>query len=164
MTAEDNNRLAVAGNMSKARKIWGRLLWILYQEGADARVSGKFFKALVQAVLLFRAETWLLTPSIERDLDSFQNGAAHRLTGRQPRRRGYGRCVYPLLKESMKEAGFEGIRKSIARRQNTVTQYIATQPIMDLCEQATQRLGARVSQQWWEKEVIDLEKAKGRSA
>ena len=63
----------------------------------------------------------------------------------------------------MIEAGFEGIGKSITRRQNTVAQYIATQPILDLCERATPRLGDRVSRQWWEKEGIDLEKGKGRA-
>ena len=38
-----------------------------------------------------------------------------------------------------------------------------TRPILDLCERATQRLGARVYQQWWEQERIDLEVAKERA-
>ena len=64
----------------------------------------------------------------------------------------------------MQEAGFEEIRKAITRRQNTVAQYIATRPIMDLYERATQRRGARVSRRWWEKERIELEAAKERAA
>ena len=59
----------------------------------------------------------------------------------------------------MKEAVMVGIRTSILRRQNTVAQYIATQPILDLCEQATRRPGARVSWRWWEQTGIDLERA-----
>ena len=82
MTVGDNNWPAVAGNLSKARKSWGRLSWILCREGADARVSGNFFKAAVQAVLLFGAEMWVLTPRMEWALDCFQHGAARRLTGR----------------------------------------------------------------------------------
>ena len=73
---------AVAGNLGKARKSWGRLERILIREGADKRISGKFFKAVVQQVLLFGAETWVLTPRIERVLDSFMHGAARRITGR----------------------------------------------------------------------------------
>ena len=96
---------------------------------------------------------------MERALDSFQHRAVRRLTGRQPRRRGDGIWAYPPLKEAMREAGFKGIRKSITMRQNTVAQYIATRPILDLCERATQRLGTRVSQRWWDQEGIDLEKA-----
>ena len=116
MTAGDDDWPAVAGNLSKARKSWGRLSRILFREGADARVLGNFFKAVVQAVLLFRAETWVITPRMERALDSFQHGAAQCLTGRKPRRRKNGRWVYPPLKEAMREAGSEGIRKFITRR------------------------------------------------
>ena len=127
-------------------------------------MPGNVFKAVVQAVLLFGADTSVLTPRMERALESFQHGAARRMTGRQPRRRGDGRWTYPPLKEAMREAGFEGIRKAITRRQNTVAQYIATRPILDLCERGTQRLVARVSRQWWKQEGIYLEKAKGRAA
>ena len=53
MTAGDDYWLAVAGNLVKARKIWGSLLRILSREGVDKRVSGNVFKAVMQAVLLF---------------------------------------------------------------------------------------------------------------
>ena len=45
-----------------------------------------------------------------------------------------------------------------------VAQYIATRLILDLCERATQRMGARVSRRWWEQVGIDLEAAKERAA
>ena len=57
----------------------------------------------------------------------------------------------------MEEAGVEGIRKSITRRQNTVAQYIVTQPILDLCERFTWRPRAMVSRRWWDQADIDLE-------
>ena len=115
-----------------------------------------------QAVLLFGADTWVLTPRMERALDSFQHRVAQRLTGRQPRRQGGGSWAYPPLEETMGEAGFEGIRKSITMRQNTFAQYIATRPILDLCERSTWRPGARVSRRWWEQARIYLEGAKKR--
>ena len=80
------------------------------QEGADPKVLGHFFKAVFKAVLLFGEETWVLTPSMERDLSSFQHRVTRRLTGRQPRRRGDGSWDYPLLATAMTEAGFEEIR------------------------------------------------------
>ena len=86
MTAGDDDWPAVAGNLVKARKSWGRLTRILSREGADKRVSGNFFKAVVQLVLLFGAETWVVTPRIERALESFMHGDACRITGRQPQR------------------------------------------------------------------------------
>ena len=57
MTEGDDNWPAVAGDLSKVRKSWGHFSRILCREGADVRVSGKLFKAVVQAVLLFGEET-----------------------------------------------------------------------------------------------------------
>ena len=88
MTAGDDYCPAVVGNLSKVRKSWGRLSWILSREGADPKVLGHFLKAVTQAVLLFGAETWVLTPRMERSLGSFQNRFAQRIAGRHPRRRG----------------------------------------------------------------------------
>ena len=85
-------------------------------------------------MLLFGAETWLLTPRMERDMSSFQHMFTQRITGRHPRIQGGGSCKYPSLEEAMVEAGFEGIRTYITRRQNTVAHYIVPQPILDLCE------------------------------
>ena len=134
------------------------------REGADKKVSGNFFKAVVQQVLLFGAETWVLTPRIERVLESFMHRDARRITGIQLRRGWYGKWYYTSLREAMREAGVVEIRKSITRRQNMVAQYIATLPILDLCEWTTQRVGVRVSWQWWEQKDIDLETAKERMA
>ena len=61
------------------------------------------------------------------------------------------------------EAGFKGIIKSVTRRKNMVTQYIATRPILDICERVTRRPGARVSLWWWEQAGIDLDGAKKRT-
>ena len=55
----DDDWPAVAGNLVKARKRWGRMQEILSREGATKRVYGNFFKAVVQQVLLFGAEKWV---------------------------------------------------------------------------------------------------------
>ena len=60
--------------------------------------------------------------------------AARRLTWRQAFRGKNGEWYYPSLEGGMREAGLTDIRKSIANRQNTVAQYIATRPLLDLCE------------------------------
>ena len=59
MTARDDDWPAVARNLVKARKSWGRLSRISSREGADKRMSGNFFKVVVQAVIIFGAETWV---------------------------------------------------------------------------------------------------------
>ena len=105
LTAGDNDWPAVAGILGKARKSWGRLQWILIREGANKRTSGDFLKAVVQQVLLFGAETWVVTPRMERALNAFMHGAARRITGRQPRRGWDRKWFYPLT-----GVGHEGSR------------------------------------------------------
>ena len=68
-----------------------------------------------------------------RAMGSFQHGVARRITGRQPRKRNEGGWEYPPLAAEMEEAGFEYIGVYILKSQNTIAQYIATQPILDLC-------------------------------
>ena len=52
--ALDKDWTAAVGNRWKSRKIWEQLLKILGKEGAKPRVSGILFKAVMQAVLIFR--------------------------------------------------------------------------------------------------------------
>ena len=162
LTEGDDDWPEVAGNLGKARKSWGRMQRILSREGANKRVSGNFFKAVVQQVLQFGAETWVVTPKMERALDSFIHGAARRITGRQPRRGWDRKWFYPSLEGAMKEAGFTDVRTSINRRQKTVAQYIATRTLLQLCEGATQRGGARVAMSWWDQKGVDWGKANTR--
>ena len=66
----------MVGNLGKARNSWGRLSEILSREGEDPKFSGYFYKTVSQVVLLFGAETWVLTPRMEQALYSFQNMVA----------------------------------------------------------------------------------------
>ena len=86
MTAGDDNFPAVAGNVQKAGKSWVQKLRVLSREGVYPKVLGHFFKAVVRAVLIFGAETWVLTPWMERVQSRFQHRVARRIAGRQPSR------------------------------------------------------------------------------
>ena len=59
--------------MEKERAAWRRMTRILSREGERPRVFGFFFKSVVQSVLLFGVETWVLTPCMGRVLGDFQN-------------------------------------------------------------------------------------------
>ena len=58
---------------------------IFSREGADPRMSGVFFKALVLVVLLFGAETWVVTPRMGRVMGRFYDQVVQRLTGQLQR-------------------------------------------------------------------------------
>ena len=94
--AADDDWPAVVKNLSRARAIWRRMTLILSRVGAVPRVSGFFFKAVVQAVLIFGSETWVVNPCKVKALGGSQDQVARRLTGKLPRRTLYGKCTYTL--------------------------------------------------------------------
>ena len=71
LTATGDDWPAVAGNIKKARRSWGRMSWVLGREGADPKVSRTFYIDVAQQELLFGAEMWVLTKNMELALDAF---------------------------------------------------------------------------------------------
>ena len=49
----ENEWPAAVRNLAREKTVWRRMLRILGREGATPRASGLFFKAVIQAVLLF---------------------------------------------------------------------------------------------------------------
>ena len=76
---------------------------------------------------------------------------------RQPWKGRDGSWVYPHMEDAMTEAGLQEVEIFISCHQNTMVQYIATRPIIDLCLAEKWKLGPRVSMWWWEQEGLDLE-------
>ena len=112
---------------------WGRLARIWGREGVDRITVGRFYVEVVQAVLLFGSETWLLTPRLEKSLEGFHHGVVWRMAGMVPKRQHGVTWVYISIGEDLAMLGVKEIGVYIARCQNTVAQYIVTRPIMDLC-------------------------------
>ena len=64
--------------------VWKKKIGILIREGAESRVSGFFFKSVVQAVLLFGSETWVVNPFTERDLGGVPGPGGEMVDGVDP--------------------------------------------------------------------------------
>ena len=137
---------------------------ILSREGASLRVSRFFFKAMVQAVLLFGSETWVVTPPMDKALGGFQAQLARRLRRWILRRTPYGKWIYTSAATAQEEAGLLTMEDYIRRSQKTVAQYIATRSLLYLCEGSERALGARLGIRWWEQVVLVLEGARETAA
>ena len=55
-------------------QIWDWIHKILILNGVSPRISGKFYKAVVQAILLYGSDTWVVDQKIINDLKGFNNG------------------------------------------------------------------------------------------
>ena len=71
ISAVDNDWAAVVRNLGKAWAVWRRMTRILSREGAEPQGPSFFFKAVVQSVMLFGAEKWVVTPFMGRVLGGF---------------------------------------------------------------------------------------------
>ena len=112
---------------------------------------------VVQAVMLYGLETWVVTPHIGRVLDGFHHRVARRLMVRQHRRGRYSLWVYPSIEDVLVEAVLQEVETYVSLQQNTVAQFISTRPIMDLFLVTERRPGSRVEKWWWEQDGLDLE-------
>jgi hypothetical protein len=154
----DEDWPAVYANLRKARKSWARISRILARDGATPRVSGMFYKAVVQSILLFGSETWVVTKPILQALEGFHKRVARRLSGKTPYLcQTTGEWIYPPIDKALEEVGLWPIEKYIEKRQNTVADYVATRPIFELCTEAAWQSGSATSRRWWDQVSRNLE-------
>ena len=93
---------------------------------------GKLCVTVVQAVLFFGYETWVVTPRLDKALAGFHHRVVRRMAGMGPKCQFNRTWVYPPIGAALVTVGPEEIGLYITRLQNTVAQYIVTYPIMDL--------------------------------
>ena len=111
---------------------WYCLHRSLGRKGVENWISGRFYVAFVQVILLFGLETWVVTLQIKCMLGGFHHRVAKKILGKIPQQWAYGSWAYPLLGGTRRADGIKEIETYISRRKNTVVQYIAINPIMDL--------------------------------
>ena len=95
---------------------------LLRREGASSRVMGHFYKAIVQAVLLYGSESWVLTPRLVTKLRSFHRKAVRFITNRRirPKADESEEWVYPDSASVLEDAGLFEIETSIQRQRDTI--------------------------------------------
>ena len=92
--------------MARAKTVWSSMPRILIREVATPWVSSFYFKAVIQAVLLFGAETWVVTPPHGKGPGGVQTQLERRITGQLPRRKTYGTWRYTSMAASREAVGF----------------------------------------------------------
>ena len=100
---------------------------------------------VVQAVILFRSETWVLTPRLEKGIKGFHHRVAGWMAVMGPKRQQYRMWVYPHIWVALVRMVLGDIWVYIACHQNMVAQYIEILLIMNLCLAANQNPGMRLS-------------------
>ena len=84
----------------------------------DARTPEKSFVVVVQTIMQYGSETWVITLSIGRVLCGFHHRVFHRITGKQPQRRQERGWVYPPLEDAMAKTGLQEVETNVSRCHN----------------------------------------------
>ena len=74
-----------------------------------------------------------MSSSIGRTLGGFQHRVACRLENMNMKRDVTGKWIYLPLETGMMEVGLEEMETYILRHHNTISQYITTRKILELC-------------------------------
>ena len=129
----DQDLPAVTYNLQRARKRWGMIGRILKKKGANPKAMASFYKAIVQSILLYGSESWVLTKSMLDSLNNFHHRCARFITGRHIRVDVNGYWTYPSTGVTLSQAGLFTMEEYIKRRKSTIMRYVKDRPIYTQC-------------------------------
>jgi hypothetical protein len=112
-------------------------------------VATTFYKAVVQAILLYGSETWNLTASTLVRLEGFHIHVAYEMAQEhQPRQGANHAWIYPRSADVLEECGMQTIAEYICKQRDTIAVYVATRPILEACRENERQRGSML-RQWW---------------
>ena len=110
----DKDWSAVLHYIRKSSQVWGRLHKILQREGAEPIASGKFYRAVVQSVILLGANTWVLTEAMIQQLEGLHMIFFIQVTRRQETRQRYGSWQQVPSEAVLQGSGKQTLRTYVA--------------------------------------------------
>ncbi len=71
MAQDDNDIQAIRAQLRKARATWARVGQVLWSENASPPIAARFYQAIVQAILFYGSETWVISRTALARLEGF---------------------------------------------------------------------------------------------
>jgi hypothetical protein len=120
LLAQDNDDAqAIRQQLRKARGVWAQVGQVLHGENATPWVATKFYKAVVQAILLYGSETWNLTASALARLEGFHICSAYKMAQEHRPRQGANHVwTYPRSADMLEECGMRTIAEYIRKQRD----------------------------------------------
>ncbi len=157
MSQDDDDIQAIRAQIRKARSSWACIGQVLWSEKVSPFDAARFYQAIIQAILLYGSESWVISPTAMAQLEGFHICAAYRLAKTNRPKRGSNReWIYPRSEDVMKECGMKTMEEYILARRQTIAVYVATRPILNECKQSKRKRGA-IPHRWWWEQPMDLD-------
>ncbi len=126
MAQDDDDVQAIQEQLRKARSAWARVGQVLRSENASPFVAARFYKAIIQAIILYGSKTWVLSRTGLAQLAEFYIRTAYRMDKKyKPKRRPGNVWIYPRSEDVLKEYGMKTVEEYIDIRRQTIATYVA---------------------------------------
>ncbi len=157
MAQDEEDTQAVRAQLRKARGTWAQVGKVLRGENAPPTVAAKFYLAIIQAILLYGSETWVISLQAMARREGFHIRAAWCMAQKhKPWQGPWKEWVYLKSEDVLRECGMKSIAEYIQTRRQTIELYVSTRPILQECRQGEQQRGT-VPHQWWWEQPMDLD-------
>jgi hypothetical protein len=111
---DDDDVQAVQSQLCKGRRTWASVRQVLHRENALPRPSAKFYKAIVQSILLYGSKMWVLSKAVMARLEGFYIRAAYQMAKeRVPLWGPHQQWIYPSSVKMLEECGMHTIQHCI---------------------------------------------------
>ena len=156
LTEDDDDTRCIENNLKKARQQWNSIAKILKKEGASAKCMAKFYITVVQAVLLYGADSWTISQRNERKLISFHRRAVRYLTDSHIRKLDNGKWVHPNHEPLFRKCGLFPINVYLERRRGTLRRYLETfkEDLLQKAESCTRHCLNVQKVLWWKQPYL----------
>ena len=110
---------------------------MLLREGAEPTVSEKFYRAVIQVVLLFGADTWVFSVPMEQRLDRVHVGFLRQVTNLKAKSLSNGSWRKVATEKVLQGACTQPLHNYLERRQSEAAEWKALRPIFDVYARET---------------------------
>jgi hypothetical protein len=151
LSQDASDSVAISMNIKKTQARWGRLYRVLSAEGATPRVMARFYLAIVQSVLLYGSESWVLSTRDSKRLERFHARCARYMSHRHLRQLPDGSWSHPHTAAILEICGLSPISTYIAKRKTTLL-HNYVQPscaLYRICLQSASSVAGRQRLVWW---------------
>jgi hypothetical protein len=108
-----------------------------------------FNKAIIQSILLYGSESWVLSKFMLEKLYSFHNMCARYITGRDIKLANE-QWEYPCSATTLKQSNLLNIKEYIIKRRTTVKKYVDTTQIIRDCQNLQAVANSARKLAWWD--------------
>ena len=112
-------------------------------------MSAMFYRSVVQTVLLFGAEIWVLLEAIYRKLEGVYVGFLRMITGQRAVRHEYRTWRKVAAEKFLEKSGTQTLGTYIDRRKATVSEWMALSPILEVYDIDTGYEGEDMCRDLW---------------